>query len=468
MQEDKIIQKIAKKVKTAGGRAFVVGGSVRDKLLDIIPKDYDIEVYGLSADRLEKILESLGEVKTIGKAFSVFNLVIDKITFDISLPRVDSKVAPGHKGFAVKGDPDLDKRTACSRRDFTINAILEDPLTGQVYDYFGGRRDLRQKILRACNPDTFADDPLRALRAMQFMGRFNLSPDKKTRSVIKQMVPSLSELPPERIKEEFRNLLLKSERPSQGLDFAMKIGVFGALGLEEFESMPTTTQGQKHHPEGSVWNHTKLTVDAAALICRREELSDKQSWVVMLGAMLHDIGKPEVSRLTEKRSFGGHARLGMPLVKRFLKLLRVDKKSQTKIVKLIEDHEAPLWLYNDKEKGKDIKSAVIRKLARDIIPASIYELVLVSEADICGRRPYSEVQKWVAERKSSMHTWLLDWAKNLDVDTGQAKSLITGRDLIKLGYHSGPGFKSLIRYAENLRDQGLGRAEILKRLKNKP
>src|SRR3954469_19330011 len=168
---------IATAVREQGGRALIVGGWVRDRLLGLPEGDnpnVDLEVFGLPGDRLRAVLETFGRVEAVGESFQVYKVG----GIDVSLPRRDSKAGRGHKGFIVTGDPEMSIAEAARRRDFTINAISQDPLTGEYFDPFGGRADLDRRLLRVVDPATFADDSLRVLRGIQFAARlgFTLEP----------------------------------------------------------------------------------------------------------------------------------------------------------------------------------------------------------------------------------------------------------------------------------------------------
>src|SRR5882672_5454875 len=153
---------LAGAVRDAGGRALLVGGCVRDLLMGIEPKDWDLEVYGVEPSKLRALLDQFGPVNVVGEAFTVYKLGPD---LDVSLPRRERKLGRGHRAFAIEGDPSMSIEDATRRRDFTINAILRDPLTEEIIDPFGGQADIRNKILRAVSVDTFPEDSLRVLRA---------------------------------------------------------------------------------------------------------------------------------------------------------------------------------------------------------------------------------------------------------------------------------------------------------------
>src|SRR5689334_14957141 len=156
---------LARAIKAEGGRAMLVGGCVRDELMRIEPKDWDVEVYGGEPIALRRILDAFGEVIVVGEAFAVYKLGDD---LDVSIPRRERKTGKGHRGFTIEGDPDMSFEEACSRRDLTVNAILQDPLTGEIVDPFKGRDDLDNKIIKHVSDATFAEDSLRVLRAAQF------------------------------------------------------------------------------------------------------------------------------------------------------------------------------------------------------------------------------------------------------------------------------------------------------------
>src|SRR5437870_7686265 len=169
MNTPKQIKEIAGAVAAAGGRALLVGGSVRDELMGKQPKDWDLEIYGIDPQRLRVLLDQFGHVNVVGEAFTVYKLGAD---LDVSLPRRDRKAGRGHRGFVIEGDPAMTIEDATSRRDFTINAILQDPLTSEIIDPFGGRADIENKTLRAVSLKSFPEDSLRVLRAAQFAARF--------------------------------------------------------------------------------------------------------------------------------------------------------------------------------------------------------------------------------------------------------------------------------------------------------
>jgi tRNA nucleotidyltransferase (CCA-adding enzyme) len=206
---------------------------VRDHLLNQRLKDWDIEVFGIEARRLERILRGLGPVNAVGRAFGVFKVRPrhESYDLDVSIPRRDSKVGPGHRGIAVEGDPTMTPREASTRRDLTINAMMFDLTSHQLLDPHDGQVDLQHQRLRAVDSDTFLEDPLRALRVVQFAARFCFLPDTELIELCR--TAALEELPAERVQGEWRKLMLTATRPSVGLAIARQTGIL-AKAFPEF------------------------------------------------------------------------------------------------------------------------------------------------------------------------------------------------------------------------------------------
>lgn len=221
--------------REAGGRALLVGGSVRDALMGQPCKDLDIEVHGLPLDRLLAILRGWGTVNEVGRSFGVLKLRWEDYDLDVSLPRRDSRQGTGHRGILASADPDLGVVEAARRRDLTINAIAFDPLRGAFEDPFHGRDDLGARLLRAVDATTFGEDPLRALRVVQFAGRFRFRVDPALLELCRAM--PLHELPAERIRGEVEKLLLKSPAPSVGWAVALAMDAWSRV-LPEWDACP--------------------------------------------------------------------------------------------------------------------------------------------------------------------------------------------------------------------------------------
>lgn len=193
-------RRIAQEVRPLGGSVYYVGGCVRDRLLGRESKDLDIEVHGVTPQQLEAVLDRMGGRRTVGASFGVYGLA--GCGLDIAMPRREAAVGRGHRDFTVEVDPWLGPERAARRRDFTVNALMEDVLTGQVLDFFGGREDLRRGLLRHVDDHSFPEDPLRVLRGAQFAARFGFTVAKETVALCRTM--DLSALSRERVEGELQ------------------------------------------------------------------------------------------------------------------------------------------------------------------------------------------------------------------------------------------------------------------------
>src|SRR5256714_12552797 len=278
-----LVLQIAEAVRDEGGRALLVGGCVRDELMKTQPKDWDLEVYGIDSARLRELLDRFGTVNVVGEAFTVYKLGSD---LDVSIPRRERKSGRGHRAFSIEGDPSMSIEEATRRRDFTINAILKDPLTQDIIDPFHGRSDLEKEILRAVSAQTFPEDSLRVLRAAQFAARFKFEIEANTVELCRSM--DLSDLPAERIWAEMEKLLLRSRKPSIGLKCLRDLGAVNRL-FPELKALMDVAQEPEWHPEGDVWIHTLLTSDRARELV--DDLPYPKQVTVMLAALCHDCRK---------------------------------------------------------------------------------------------------------------------------------------------------------------------------------
>ncbi|MDY4640422.1 MAG: hypothetical protein SO412_01535 [Erysipelotrichaceae bacterium] len=199
---------LASKVKEKGGRAFYVGGYVRDLLLNIPNKDIDIEVHGIAEKDLVAILNEIGEVDYYGRSFGIYALRHEDI--EVALPRSEKVLGTGHRDFEISVNPDMGYKNAALRRDFTINALMMDVLSHEILDYFNGTDDLNKGIIRHVNDVSFVEDPLRVYRAAQFASRFGFKIDERTVELCKGIDTFV--LSRERIEEELKKALLKAER----------------------------------------------------------------------------------------------------------------------------------------------------------------------------------------------------------------------------------------------------------------
>ncbi len=416
------ITTLAEIIKKSGGRAMLVGGCVRDELMNIEPKDFDVEIYGIEPQKLKEILEGFGKVDAVGEAFTVYKIGQD---LDVSLPRRERKISRGHKGFLVEGDKDMSFAEAAKRRDFTINAILKDVLTGAIIDIYGGREDIKNKILRVVSKESFAEDSLRVLRAAQFAARFDFDIDAETIGICRQI--DLTDLPKERIWGELEKLLLKAQKPSIGLRLLYELNVVEQL-FPEMKSLVNVPQEKEWHPEGNCDVHTLLVVDRARELI--DDLPYAKKVAVMLGALCHDFGKPATTKFFDGRwRSHAHDEAGVEPTISFLDKLGVftiggfDAREQ--IIQLVRYHLKPGEFYKQRE---NLGDGAFRRLARKVEPDLLYR---VSRADTLGRNA-----DWIPKEKwfdAVPQEWFIERARELEVETEAPKPILMGRHLIELG-----------------------------------
>lgn len=433
-------RRVAIAVREAGGRALIVGGWVRDRLLGHDSKDVDIEVYGLSADRLRSLLDTLGPVNTVGESFTVYK----SNDIDISLPRRESKVAPGHRGFEVTGDPAMSVAEASRRRDFTVNAIAWDPLTGEYIDPYDGRLDLERRVLRAVDLETFGDDSLRVLRGLQFAARFDMEIADETKRLCRTI--DLTDLPSERVWGEIEKLLLQAPRPSRGLALALELGVIETL-FPEVAALVGCEQEPEWHPEGDVWIHTLLVVDQAAT--RQEGLSKPERTALMVGAVCHDLGKPATTALVDGRIRShNHEEAGVAPTSALLDRLNIHSVDgydvRRQIIGLVANHLKPgMWRKSVSEVG----DGAFRRLAQKV---DLELLARLAKSDCLGRTGAFDC---------SAMDWFLERARSLGVEHAPPKPLLLGRHLLALGLKPGPHIGEILRQVYDRQLDGVVRTE---------
>jgi tRNA nucleotidyltransferase (CCA-adding enzyme) len=417
---------IAEAVRRAGGRALIVGGWVRDRVMGRSSPDIDLEVYRLSADELKTLLATFGRVEAVGASFQVFKIG----DIDVALPRRDSKAGRGHKGFEVTGDPGMSVDEAARRRDFTVNAIAWDPLSGEYIDPFDGRGDIERRILRMVDPATFADDSLRVLRGVQLSARLEFTLDAPTAAICRSL--PLDDLPSERVWGELEKLLFAA-RPSIGFTLAMDLGVVARL-FPELQALAGCEQEPEWHPEGDVWVHTLQVIDEART--RLDGLERPHQIAVMLGAVCHDLGKPVTTAFIDGRIRSmNHEEMGVEPTNAFLDRLNVhsiggyDVRAQ--VVGITAQHLKPGSWYKVRD---EVGDGAFRRLAQKV---DLELLARVARSDCEGRRP--------GQFDCSAMEWFLDRARRLGVEHRPPPPILLGRHLLALGLRPGPRIGEILK-----------------------
>lgn len=311
VSQNSLIERIVADIDDEDGRAFLVGGGVRDLVIGRDLKDVDVEVHGLTLPVLMTILKKYGEVFEVGKAFGVLRLSTLALS-DWSLPRSDG---PGRRPH-VAIDPYMGIVAALRRRDLTMNALAVDMVSHELIDPFGGATDIEHRVLRAVDPEIFIEDPLRLFRVMHFVGRFEMVPDEILEETCRAM--DIRGVSRERIEEEFKKLLLLSSRPSLGIRWLRTVGRLGEV-LPELAATIGVRQNPRWHPEGDVFEHTMQVLDAAA---ESADLTPERKLLLMYTALCHDLGKTIATRMEQGRLVShGHEIEGVPLAQHMMRRL---------------------------------------------------------------------------------------------------------------------------------------------------
>lgn len=390
---------IAEKVKSYGGRAFFVGGYVRDALIgNVESKDIDIEVYNVEPDKLKELLSTIdGKLSVVGESFQVYKLswwnTDERYEIDISIPRKDVKIGDGHKGFEVTGNPYATFEDAASRRDFTINAIMQDILTNEIIDPFNGQSDIENKIINIVDVIHFAEDSLRVLRAAQFASRFGFKISDVTREV--SHACNLKDLPKERIWTELEKLLLKSSN--------IKVGFDALYDLKIVEQL---------FPE-LAYSRDIISYNAMNYINRRENLDDDEKIICHLGIISSVL--PDQFRDAFYESTG---------------VISSGKKIIDESMKVSRHLLTPI---NFRREG--VSNTTLRKLPFQVNPILI---CYITEA--------------FGEHKTA--DWFRKKMSDLNVYYGPQPPYLLGRHLIEAGMEPGPDFTKYLDEAYEMQMQG--------------
>lgn len=414
--------------------SYLVGGCVRDALLGIPNKDFDVEAFGVAYEQLVAALSRWGRTDLVGKSFGVIKAVTrDGLTFDVSIPRRDSKTAPGHKGFEVAFDNSITPREAASRRDFTINSLMFDPRKRELLDFFGGVDDLKNQILRSTSA-AFVEDPLRVLRGMQFVSRFALTPAPETIQLCRTMKSGFSELAVERVRDEWFKWASHSIVPSAGLHFLA--ATEWIEHFPELNALRGVPQEPEWHPEGDVFVHTGHCCDALITLPAWQRADRESRIVYMLAVLAHDFGKPQTTHegLKDGRKrivSPGHEEAGGPLAEIFLQRIDAPSAIRERVIPLVVNHLVHLQTITDRS---------VRRLAKRLEPETINGLCLVMTADSMGRPPKPQVAPDGVLELQAM-------AASLELQAKAPKPILLGRHLIDLGLKPSPEFGAILRQA---------------------
>lgn len=419
-----------------GASPMIVGGAVRDWVLDLEPKDLDIEVFSIQQEKLEEILTNHGEVDLVGKSFGVYKLRLGDLVYDISLPRKDSKIegSQGHKSISIETNHALSPLEASLRRDFTINSLFYDPIKEKLMDPHGGIEDIKRKILRHTSA-AFSEDPLRSLRAVQFSARFGFSMDNSTALLCQNMYQrgELSSLSKERVREEINKFLTKGKHHTKAIEVLRQ-----TMWLNEFPELKVLDnleQDPEWHPEGDVLKHTFHALEALHNIKSFKALNEKEKLVYSLGVLCHDLGKPFTTYREYREGLGrevvtspNHPRKGLIPTEKLLNRFGYGDSIIKRAKLLTLYHMDHLWV-NDSKGVKNLAAKLSPANPHSDMPKieeSIFGLSIVIEADHSGRPP---LEKGLPDKMQT----ILKIAEKEGCLHHPIKPELKGTDLINLG-----------------------------------
>lgn len=420
-----------------GGRTFYVGGFVRDKILGIENKDMDIEVHGIEPEVLREILSEVGEPMSYGSSFGVYSL--KGYDIDIAMPRKEHATGKGHRDFEVFVDPFIGTAEAARRRDFTMNAVMEDVLTGELVDPFGGKQDLEKGIIRHIDSDTFVEDPLRVLRGAQFASRFGFNIADDTSDLFRSM--DLSALSMERVEDELKKALLKGKKPSVFFEVLRS-----ADGLDvwfpEVKALIGIEQDPKFHPEGDVWTHTMEVLDRAA----RYRYKTKNPYAFMLLALTHDFGKAVTTEVVNGRIHAyDHETEGLPAIETFLRRITNESEVISYVLNMVPLHMKP----NVVAASKSAVKVTNRMFDRAAAPEDLIYFAMSDKPVMSGDNPFTGDPEFLFERYELYEEMM-------------SRPYVTGNDLIEKGLEPGEYFSDVLAYAHKLRLAGTEKESALK------
>ncbi len=435
--ERALAKAIAEAVSKEGGSTYFVGGYVRDLMRGLSGKDIDIEVHGIAPARLASLLERFGERLEIGESFGIFALRGHAI--DIAMPRKEALRGHGHRDFDISVDPYIGTRAAARRRDFTVNALMQNVLTEEILDPFGGLHDLERGILRHIDEKTFVEDPLRVLRAAQMAARFGFTVAEETVALCRTM--NLLTLPRERVMGELEKALLQAERPSVFFSVLAEMGQL-SYWFAELDALRGVPQSKIHHAEGDAFTHTMMVLDEAAPLAT----TVKNRTGLLLSAIAHDFGKAiATTEVNGEIHSYKHESLGLPLVEQFMKRLTGERELIAYVKELTEHHMKPNIM---------AASGASVKATNKLFDSVREPLALVALAKADGRGKIGEDDLTLAED-------FLDERLSLYYEY-MARPYVMGRDLIKAGLAPSPRFSEYLAFAHKLRLAGVEKEAALK------
>lgn len=397
---------VVRLLRDRGFSAYWVGGCVRDLEMEREPHDYDI----VTDARPDQVAQEFPDAVMVGAQFGVVVVPWRGWRYEVSTFRAEGPYLDGRRPSRVEF---VDERADVARRDFTINGLLHDPLTGRTIDYVGGRTDIARRIVRTIgDPERrFAEDRLRMLRAVRLAAELEFDIDPATFAVIRAQAASITQISGERIRDELVRLLVSPGR-GRGLRLLRESGLLRAI-LPEVEAMVGVPQPPEFHPEGDVFTHTVLAL---------EQLSEPHP-VLAVATLLHDVGKPPTMTETDRIRFNGHDEVGAEMTAVICRRLRFSGDDTERIVELVRNHL----------RVKDLPKMRPAKAKRFLLADDAADHLELHRADCLASHGNLGVYRWAVAALDA-----------LIKETPRPRPLLTGNDLIAMGLRPGPRFKEML------------------------
>lgn len=414
---------IVEHLRALGHRAFFVGGCVRDMVMGISPKEYDIT----TSAKPEEIMDIFPNTVPVGASFGVVLVIRNTYKFEVATFRRDESYSDGRHPDRVIYS--TDEREDVTRRDFTINGMLYDPITEEVIDYVGGMEDLKRRLIRTIgNPyNRLNEDKLRMMRAVRFGARLGFEIEKDTLLAIEELAHLISQVSAERIRDEILRIITQ-ENPGFGLRLLRETGLLRHV-LPEVDQMHGVPQPPEFHPEGDVFTHTCLVLDRLFEI-KKGDISPE----LAMGALLHDVGKPSTFTVTDRIRFNAHDRVGAEMSKRICKRLRFSNRQIEIITSLVREHL----------RFKDVFNMRESTLKRFLGMPHFEDHLVLHLADCLASHGSTEAYDFVKKK-----------LEELNQEEIRPKPILSGYDLIEMGYKPGPIFSEILDSLEEAQLEGI-------------
>lgn len=415
---NKLATEIIGFLRARGHQAYLVGGCVRDRLLGLDPTDYDV-----STDATPPLIASyFPNSELVGAHFGVMLVTQGNgIEVEVATFRSEGVYEDGRRPAQVhfERDPALDAR----RRDFTINGLMSDPMTGQILDFVGGQQDLERKVIRAIGDpaERFREDHLRMLRAVRFAARLDFSIEPGTLQAIRREAPSISKISAERVRDELLRILTEG-RARRGFELLDQSGLLIQV-LPEVKAFQGVQQPPEFHPEGDVWTHVMLML---------EQLHGPTP-ALAVGVLLHDVGKPATFRVADRIRFDGHAEVGAEIAGQILSRLKFPNDDREQVTALVRNHM----------RFKDVQQMRLSTLKRFLRLPRFEEHLELHRLDCLA-----------SNKRTDSYAYVRAMLTELAQEGLRPPSLITGRDLIEAGYEPGPHFGRALEAVETAQLEG--------------